>query len=58
MDACSAEVGRFLTHLMTNTSGQFWGGHYLVPKLKRLVANPGDWKSLREAALRLNIDLS
>jgi hypothetical protein len=58
IEACSVEVGRFLTHLMKNTSGQFWGGYDLVPKLKRLVAKPGDWKSLREAALRLSIDLS
>lgn len=57
IDACSVEVGRFLTHLIKNTSGQFWGGYDLVPKLKRLVAKPGDWKSLREAALRLSIDL-
>ena len=58
IDGCGVEVGRFLTHLMRNTSGPFWGGHYLVPKLKRLVAKPGEWKSLREAALRLSIDLS
>jgi len=58
IDACGVEVGRFLTHLMMNTSGQFWGGYDLVPKLKRLVAKSGDWKGLREAALRLGIDLS
>jgi SIR2-like protein len=57
----SAEVGRYFIHLTNNTDaspGKFWGGHYLVPKLKHLVAQPGDWKALREAALRLRIDLS
>lgn len=57
----SAEVGRYFIHLMSNTDaspGKFWGGHYLVPKLKHLVAQPGDWKALRDAALRLRIDLS
>ncbi|MGC4944420.1 SIR2 family protein [Kribbella sp. DT2] len=57
----SAEVGRYFIHLMSNTDaspGQFWGRHYLAPKLKHLVAQPGDWKALRDAALRLRIDLS
>jgi Domain of unknown function (DUF4020) len=57
----SAEVCRYFIHLMSNTDaspGKFWGGHHLVPKLKHLVAQPGDWKALREAALRLRIDVS
>lgn len=56
----SAEAGRYFTHLMNNTdasSGRFWGQYHLKPKLERLVAQPGDWNALREAALRLGIDL-
>ena len=57
IDSQSEAVGRFFTHLMQNTTGQFWGSHELEPKLQRLVAKPGDWKALREAALRLGINL-
>ncbi|WP_344814397.1 hypothetical protein, partial [Microlunatus aurantiacus] len=53
--ACPVAVGRFLTHLMTNTSTPFWGDYDLKPKLEQLVARTGDWTSLREAALRLGI---
>jgi hypothetical protein len=57
----SSEVARFFIHLMKNTDaspGQFWGTYHLKPKLKHLIAQPGDWNALREAALRLRIDLS
>lgn len=57
VDAQPVEVGRFFTHLMKNTDPPFWGDFYLVPKLKRLLAKPGDWRALREAALRLGITL-
>jgi hypothetical protein len=42
---------------MKNTAGPFWGSYELEPKLLRVVAKPGDWKELREAALRLGISL-
>ncbi|GAA2165602.1 uncharacterized protein DUF4020 [Humibacillus xanthopallidus] len=51
------EVGHFLTHLMKNTSLPFYGHYDLEPKLRYLVSTPGDWKALREAALRLDIKL-
>jgi hypothetical protein len=51
------EVGRFFTHLMNNTSPPFHGHYDLVPKLQYLISTPGDWKALREAALRLGIKL-
>jgi hypothetical protein len=57
-EAQSVEVGRFFTHLMNNTTEPFWGSYDLKPKLKLIVARPGDWTALREAALRLGIDLS
>lgn len=58
IDAQSIAVGRFLTCLMNNTSVKFWGDYDLVPKLRRLIAQPGDWNSLQEAALHLGIDLN
>jgi len=58
IDAQPAEVGRYLTLLMVNTVGEYWGSYELAPKLQRLSAKPGgDWTQLREAALRLNIRL-
>ena len=48
---------RLFTHLMRNTATPFYGSYILKPKLIRLVQNPGDWNPLREAALRLDIDL-
>jgi hypothetical protein len=57
IDSQPEAVGRFFTHLMQNTTEQFWGSYKLKPKLLRLVANPGDWKALREAALRLRMNL-
>jgi hypothetical protein len=57
----SAEAGRYFIHLMNNTNaspGRFWGSYRLKPKLEHLMALPGDWKALRDAALRLRIDLS
>lgn len=57
--AYPADVARFFIHLMLKTDesrARFWGAHNLEPKLKLLVAQPGDWKLLREAALRLHID--
>ena len=56
----SEAVGRYFTHLMNNTDaspGKFWGSYHLKPKLEHLLAQPGDWKALRDAALRLRIDL-
>ena len=58
VDTQPRAVGQLLTHLMKNTELPFWGGYALTPKLKRLVALPGDWRQLREAALRLDIDLT
>lgn len=61
LETRSLEAGRLLIHLMNNTDaspGAFWGNHYLAPKLEHLVAQPGDWTKLREAALRLHINLS
>jgi hypothetical protein len=49
------EVGRFLTHLMENTHGDFWGGYDLQPKLQYLVGKPGDWDRLRNASLKLKL---
>lgn len=57
----SAEVGRYFIHLMRNTDaspGRFWGGRDLAPKLECLVAQPGEWNALRDAALRLHINLA
>ncbi len=55
-----ADVARFFIHLMSHTDEsreRFWGSHHLEPKLKLLVAQSGDWTLLRDAALRLRIDL-
>jgi hypothetical protein len=52
-----SEVGRFLTHLMKNTSAPFYGHYDLAPKLQYLVTTPGNWDALREAALHLGIRL-
>jgi hypothetical protein len=55
-----ADVARFFIHLMSNTHEsreRFWGAHSLEPKLQLLVAQPGDWTLLRDAAVRLRIDL-
>ncbi|MFD2025769.1 SIR2 family protein [Promicromonospora aerolata] len=57
IDSQPEAVGRYFIHLMQNTAGQFWGSYALEPKLQRLVALPGGWKALREAALQLRIDL-
>jgi SIR2-like domain len=57
IDSQPETAGRFFTHLMQNTTGQFWGSYELEPKLQRLVVKPGDWKTLRDAALRLGISL-
>ena len=57
IDSQPVEVGRYLTHLMSNTEGRFWAAHELEPKLRRLIAKPGAWTELREAALRLEIRL-
>ncbi|WP_454857513.1 SIR2 family protein [Promicromonospora soli] len=57
IDSQPETVGRLFTHLMQNTTGQFWGAHELEPKLRRLVAKPGDWKTLREAAIKLRMNL-
>ncbi|MFI9486954.1 SIR2 family protein [Promicromonospora sp. NPDC052451] len=57
IDSQPETVGRYFTHLMQNTIEPFWGAHELEPKLRRLVAKPGDWKPLREAALRLGMNL-
>ena len=58
IDVQPEDVGRYFTHLMNNTTGQFWGEYELEPKLRRLIAEPGNWNALREAALRLGISLS
>jgi hypothetical protein len=55
MDAWPEEVGRFLTHLMENTHGDFWGGYDLQPKLQYLVGKPGDWDRVRNASLKLKL---
>lgn len=59
LDSQPEAVGRFLTHLMENTdiTQPFWGSYELRPWLEKLIALHGDWTDLRNAALRLGIDL-
>ena len=59
IDSQPETAGRLFTHLMqnTDTTEPFWGSHELEPKLQQLVAKPGDWKMLREAALGLRMNL-
>lgn len=55
LKAQPAHVGRFFTHLMKNTAPPFHGRYDLEPKLKEIISTPGDWRALREAALRLGM---
>lgn len=52
------EIGRLLTHLMNHTQPKdFHGEYWLTPLLRRLTAMAGDWRPLKDAALRLRICL-
>lgn len=57
IDAEPDAAGRFLNHLMSNTPKPSWVGYSLKPKLARVIAHQGDWAALRDAALRLDVDL-
>lgn len=52
----SEDVGKYLTHLMRNTTERHWD-YRLRPILAKLVEVPGDWRAVREAALGLGIYL-